>query len=132
MFDLSDSEFEEFLRQVTRAHGPVQESCMTTPEPPNKPTQTTAPQPGAIYMGTLGTPGVNTLSFVPAPDAEKIQFSANTPQPPPTGNGQVVLWQAVARSVESLNLAESDWLILTSKVNSGQIIQLRFHLRYRG
>jgi len=44
-FDLSDSEFEEFLRQVTRAHGPVQESCMTTPEPPNKPAQTNVPQP---------------------------------------------------------------------------------------
>ena len=105
MFDLSDSEFEEFLRQVTRAHGPVQESCMTTPEPPNKPTQTTAPQPGAIYMGTLGTPGVNTLSFVPTPDAEKIQLSANTPQPPPTpidatNHPDYYGWHPVAECIE--------------------------------
>lgn len=43
-FDLTDSEFEEFLRQVTRAHGPVLGSCVETSEPPNKPAQTTAPQ----------------------------------------------------------------------------------------
>ena len=44
-FDLGTEEFEEFLRQVTRAHGPVRESCMTTPEPATKPAQTNAPQP---------------------------------------------------------------------------------------
>lgn len=43
-FDLGTEEFEEFLRQVTRAHGPVRESCVTTPEPPNKPSQASAPQ----------------------------------------------------------------------------------------
>jgi len=31
---------------------------------------------------------VNILSFVPTPDAEKIQLSASTPQSPPTGNGR--------------------------------------------
>lgn len=43
-FDLGTEEFEEFLRQVTRAHGPVQESCVITPEPSNKPSQASAPQ----------------------------------------------------------------------------------------
>lgn len=45
MFDLTDSEFEEFLEQVTRAHGPVLGSCVETSEPPNKAAQATVPQP---------------------------------------------------------------------------------------
>ena len=104
-FDLSDSEFEEFLRQVTRAHGSVRESYVTTPGQSNKPAQTTVPQPGAIYMGTLGTPGVNTLSFVPSPDAEKIQLSASAPQSPPkpadaTDHPDYYGWHPVAECIQ--------------------------------
>ena len=104
-FDLSDSEFEEFLRQVARAHGPVLGGCVKTSESTNKPAQTTAPQPGTIYMGTLGTPGVNTLSFVPTPDAEKIQLSASTPLPPPipidaTNHPDYYGWHPVAECIE--------------------------------
>ena len=103
MFDLSDSEFEEFLRQVTRAHGPVLGSCVETSEPPNKAAQANTPQPGAIYMGTLGTPGVNTLSFVSTPDAEKIQLSANTPQTKPadtTDHPDYYGWHPVAECIQ--------------------------------
>lgn len=48
--------------------------------------------------------------FVETSELLNRTAQTSTPQPPPTGNGQVVLWQAIARAVESLNLAESDWL----------------------
>ena len=73
MFDLTDSEFEEFFWKVSHAYGAI-------------PTSLIAPH-------------------APSPKAQ-----ASAPQPPPTGNGQVVLWQAIAKAIESLDLAEADWL----------------------
>lgn len=48
--------------------------------------------------------------FLRVPQTETKAAQASAPQPPPTGNGQVVLWQAIAKAVESLDSAEADWL----------------------
>ena len=109
VFDLSESEFHELYKQMTQAYGATPIGLVAIPEPSSK-AQTNASPSDKLYMGTLGPFDVNTLSFIPSPGAERIPFSTSAPQPPPTGNGQVVLWQAIAKAVESLDLAEADWL----------------------
>ena len=53
-------------------------------------------------------PTVSNWIANPEPLSEQAQTSA--PQPPPTGNGQIVLWPAIAKAIESLDLDEADWL----------------------
>lgn len=56
----------------------------------------------------------NTIptKFLAVPQTASKPTQTSAPQPPPTGNGQIVLWQAIAYAIESLDLVEADWLCL--------------------
>jgi hypothetical protein len=84
-FDLTDDEFEKFYSQMSRVYRevPTVSDWIATAEPSSKQAQTNTSQPDKLYIRTSGTPGLNTLSFVPSPDADKIPFSASAPQTEP-------------------------------------------------
>ena len=64
-----------------------------------------------LYKQMTHACGATPIGLVAIPEPS-TQAQTDTPQPPPTGNGQIVLWQAIAYAIEFLDLAEADWLCL--------------------